>query len=326
MKKLMWFTIGFFPAAVLLLAVPHYPAFALPYTSWHATFVHLPGEGVDDATAMRAKFDAWKWGPDAGPKKGWETSIFTANKVSDIRDAFKWLRDRQGENEILVFYYAGHSFSEDAEENKSEESSTEDTPPPGSPPVDERDEGIQTDSEGGFFDDQIGEELRDLLGYTVSIFDSCFSGGMVDGTSDVNGKKKDGSNKKDETVIMGAREYETCLTRKNRGVFSEYLLKEFPAGDPTSDTFSTWWFDASISYRSDFKKNPESFNDPKTPGDDFQSFQLTEYKDGDKESQYKPRIRNGVPEPAAYTLLGFGLLGIVFIMRLNRSEVNYTQS
>ncbi len=341
MKKFMWFTVGFFSAAVLLLAIPHAPAFAIPYTSWHATFVYGPEdvkEGKKGAADMKAKFDAWKWGPDGSPKKGWETSIFPSNHVFD---AYKWLRERQGENEILVFFFTGHGVTDPTDEPAADadESSTEITPPPGAPAVDKKDEGISANIDdpatpetehNDFYDDDSGEELRDIVGFTVSIFDSCYAGGMVDGTKDINGKKKDGTNKKNETVMMASTEYTYCLRRDIAGDvigdYTRYLIKDFPEGDPTPKTFSDWHKSAEKSHRNDYRDNPQNFLDPdKKPF--FQTLQLTEYSDGAKTSRYgELRRRNALPEPAAYTLLGFGLLGIIFITRLNRREVNRGQS
>lgn len=304
-------------SAVFLLAMAH-SAFAIPYTSWHAAFVHDPVDGVKDAGDMKTKFDSWKWGPDDAPKKGWDTAVFTADKIID---AYKWLRDRQGEgdNEILVFYFAGHGVQSPDADSKDE-----------SPATDTSDEGIDTDiidagtgKKLDFYDDDIGEENRNIEnGFMVNIFDSCYSGGMVDGAKDINGKKKDGSNKKNETVMMASKEDQYCLRRDKAGgtlgVFTEYLLETVPAGEPSPETFSAWSKAAAKSYRSDFEDKPINFKGPDGKPF-FQTFKLTQYADGKKTDRYfEERVRNGLPEPAALTLLGVGLLGILFTIRLNR--------
>ena len=273
------------------------PADADPFTSWHATFVYFD-KGQNDAQAMKNKFDSWKW-TVGSETKGWETSILPSSQVTD---AFKWLRDRSSETEISVFYFGGHSFTEEADENKIEESSTEDAPPSGSPKVDDKDEGIETTVGDGFFDDQIGDELRKIAGYTVSLFDSCFSGGMVDGTKDINGKKQDGTNKKNETVMMSSMEFECSLFRgtDERGVFTEYLLKNLPTGNPTVETFGTWFNTVGSDYLKDYKKNPGSFNN------EFQTFKLTQYSNGTRTNTYCP-----IPEPTTMLLLCFGLVGLI---------------
>lgn len=268
------------------------PTIAAPFTSWHATFVYFD-KGQKDAQAMKDMFDAWKWTVE-GDTKGWTTSIFPSSQVTD---AFTWLQDQDGANEISIFYFAGHAFGEEADDNKIEESSTED-PRSSAMPNDEHDEGISTTSNNGFLDDQIGDELRKIAGFTVSVFDSCFSGGLVDGKNDINGKNQDGSNKKNEIIMMGSTEYEMSLVRDERGVFTEYLLNHFPLGDPAVEAFSTWFNTAGIQYLKDYKTNPASFNNS------FQTFKLTQYADGTRTDTYN------VPEPSTLVSLGIGCLAI----------------
>ena len=129
---------------------------------------------------------------------------------------------------------------------------------------------------------------------------------MVDGTNDINGKNQDGTNKKNETVMMGSTEYGTCLFRgtNERGVFTEYLLKSFPLGGPTTSTFSSWFDAAGKKYTKDYKNNPGSFDNS------FQTFKLTQYADGTRTNKYN------VPEPTTFVLLSFGVLFMLSKKRL----------
>lgn len=269
-----------------LLSTATAPAQAVPFTSWHAVFVS-DDDGKTDADEMKQAFANWSW-TDAGGTHTWDTASFASR---DTLGAFAWLRQRAGPNEISVFLYSGHATFEYFEENNKEESPVEDPP---KPPAnnDLLDEAIPTAGDDMVTDDQIGDELRRIPGFTVSIFDMCWSGGMVDGKADINGKNADGSDKANELVMMSASESEKCVTLPDhRGVFIHYLLKTFPDAVPTVGAFSDWFDLASVEYIDAFQDNPADFNK------EFQTFKLATYQGGERDLRYS------MPEPSTLALI-----------------------
>jgi hypothetical protein len=90
-----------------------------------------------------------------------------------ILEALKWMKLNEDKNDTLLFYYAGYGgFVEDKE------------------PLDEADrydEYIHTSKNNEITDDELNEIFNDFSSTKVlAIFNSCYSGGMIDGMYDLN--------------------------------------------------------------------------------------------------------------------------------------------
>jgi len=110
--------------------------------------------------------------------KGWGENhikllIGENTSKENILEALNWMKINEEENDTIFFYYAGYGgFIEDKN------------------PLDENDgydEFIRTSKNNEITDDELNEIFNDFNSTKIlAIFNSCYSGGMIDGESDLN--------------------------------------------------------------------------------------------------------------------------------------------
>ena len=98
---------------------------------------------------------------------------------SDFEDGFAWLRDHASSNDLVLFFYSGHGTTlpdDDGDENGGEDEALV--------PYDLAKEENINDPSKYIRDDQLKTWFDSLnAGAIVTVFDSCFSGGMYKGFS-----------------------------------------------------------------------------------------------------------------------------------------------
>jgi len=128
-----------------------------------------------------------------------------------VLDAFDWVSEISKENDIIFFLFSGHGRQIQDKE-----------------PFDEPD-GIDEEIViwgDTLSDEELNAELNKFKGRSVlAVFDSCFSGGMIDGTADLCAEGR---------VVLtatAADEISWENSQHNGGVFSYYLTEGFKLAD-----------------------------------------------------------------------------------------------
>lgn len=108
---------------------------------------------------------------------------------SDFEKTFAWVKDKAGENDLVLFYYSGHG-THIPDDNGDEADGRDEA----IVPYDLADEDNWNDADKYIRDDQLKAWIDDIpAGAVVTFFDSCFSGGMFKDFSQsglLNGRPK----------------------------------------------------------------------------------------------------------------------------------------
>jgi len=141
----------------------------------------------------------------------------------NITDSINWVYNNVDDCDIVVFYFAGHGY------NTTDTSGEE---------PDNLDEGIWVGELGNekVSDDMLYAEFKKFENKSrvglILIFDSCHSGGMVDGTSDLQNIKNP------HAILMACERFEKAIEYEFDGIwhgaYTYYLLEGLNSTDGTT--------------------------------------------------------------------------------------------
>ena len=140
-----------------------------------------------------------------------KTLVLPMATRENVFDAFDWINKESNENDVIFFFFSGHGHQIQDRDPLDEE--------------DSKDEEIVT-WYSTISDDELNLEFNKFENRRIfAVFDICFAGGMIDGTSDLCSS--------DRVILTSSNEYETSNSTNYHkgGIFTYYLVEGFKLND-----------------------------------------------------------------------------------------------